>query len=64
LDIKIRKRIPLSSVYKREENVSLDLAENLAALKVGSFAGAKPSPMDKTANSVFIFTTTVLFSNE
>ncbi len=33
----IQQRIPLSDIYKREEDFSADLAENLDELKVGSF---------------------------
>ena len=35
--MQLQKTIPLSSIYKREEDFSTDLADNLEALKVGKF---------------------------
>ena len=37
----IQQRIPLSDIYKREEDFSADLAENLDALRVGRFEDAE-----------------------
>ena len=33
----LQKTIPLSSIYNREEDFSADLADNLDALRIGSF---------------------------
>ena len=37
----LQQRIPLSDIYKREEDFSADLADNLDALSVGSFEDAE-----------------------
>ena len=37
----IQQRIALSEIYKREEDFSADLADNLDALRVGSFEDAE-----------------------
>ena len=39
--MKLRQTIPLSSIYNREEDFSTDLADNLDALRVGSFEDAE-----------------------
>ena len=39
--MKLQKSIPLSSIYKREEDFSKDLAETLDALNVGKFEDAE-----------------------
>ena len=39
--MKLQKTIPLSSIYKREEDFSADLADNLEALQIGSFEDAE-----------------------
>ena len=37
----LQKTIPLSSIYKREEDFSTDLADTLDALRIGSFEDVK-----------------------
>ena len=39
--MQLQKTIPLSSIYNREEDFSADLADNLDALRVGSFEDAE-----------------------
>ena len=39
--MKLQETIPLSSIYNREEDFSTDLADNLDALRVGSFEDAE-----------------------
>ena len=39
--MKLRKSIPLSDIYNREEDFSADLADNLDALRIGKFEDAE-----------------------
>ena len=39
--MQLQKTIPLSSIYKREEDFSADLAGTLKTLKVGEFEDAE-----------------------
>ena len=39
--MKLQKTVPLSSIYKREEDFSADLADNLEVLQIGSFEDAE-----------------------
>ena len=46
--MKLQKSIPLSSIYKREEEFSEDLAETLDALNVGKFEDTETESNDCT----------------
>ena len=39
--MKLQKKIPLSAIYKHEEDFSADLADNLEVLQIGSFEDAE-----------------------